>query len=122
MSRLAPPALLAQAVPDDPEPEPTLTVREAAALLGLTDDQVRLALQTGRLRGVKPGDRPQSHWAVFRWSVDALLAPEAPGLIPAALAEKFRRFSRKTTELLALGQEIEDDLRAASPCRDGGLR
>jgi hypothetical protein len=119
----------AQAVPpDDPEPEPTMSVAEAAARLGWTEERVRLALRSDTLRGVKPGGLEGSHWAVFRWSVDALLGG-GPGLIPADLAQKFRRWSRLRSELIALeseavllGQEIEDDLRAASPCRDGVAR
>jgi hypothetical protein len=110
----------AQAVPDDPDP--TLSVREAAALLGWPEERVRLALRSDTLRGVQPGGKHGSHWAVYRWSVDALLAREAPGLIPAELADKMARFVRWSINLAALGQEIEDDVRQLTPYRDGVAR
>ena len=120
MSRVAPTAQTAQALPIDPEPA-LLTVAQAAAVLGWTEKAVRAALERRFLDGFKPGGLPGSRWSVYRWSVEAVAAGQR-GVDPDALAGKFRRYARLTAELTALTQEIEDDLRDSTVMRDGGVR
>lgn len=96
-----------------------LTVAQAAAVLGRTEKQTRALLETGRLAGFKPGGRHGSRWAVYRWAVEGLAAGEQ-GIVPGVLAGKFRRFARLQAELTALALEIEEDLQAASLCREPG--
>jgi predicted transcriptional regulator len=122
---IAPRALNAQAPPDPEAVEPALmTVAEAAARLGRTEKQVRADLEHGTLAGFKPGGLRASRWAVYRWSVDELAGGQR-GVDPVALAQKFRRFYRIQLEKIALdveqgklAQEIEDDLRASTLCRE----
>lgn len=118
MSRLDDYPRAAQA--DAPPPEAaTMSVAAAARELGWTEDQVRAALRSNRLRGFKPGERV---WTVLRVSVEAAKGTSEPGFISSDLADDLKRFSRLTAELIGLSHTIEDKLRNASPCRDGGSR
>jgi excisionase family DNA binding protein len=52
---------------------PTLDSIEAAALMRISSEKVRMMLRAGELRGIKIG----SHWRIRRQDVEALLAGEA---------------------------------------------
>jgi excisionase family DNA binding protein len=109
-------ARTAQAPPvtDDPPEGALMTVREAARELGLTPNQVLLALHRGKLRGFRPGDR---NWRIFRASVEAVKAAGAGSPGAANLA---RSRERLEAALAALEAAVAAEQRSAAQGREGG--